>query len=200
MKSILLLTACFAQGNPKGKGVGNANRPPKERVSAGITYSGSGCSPGSASIALAEDRSSFTILFSEFIASNANPTDSRKDCTINVDLIYPEEWSYAIQAVDYRGYAQLPAGMSAVHRSQFVFQGNRSPNTRTSLVGPLNEDYFIREEQPLEFSKCRTRVKGRISTVLQLNGSSAQPAQLTVDSVDQSVTQTYTMQWKKCSP
>jgi hypothetical protein len=206
MKFILLLAACLAQGNAKGKGVGNAspkgvgngNRPPKDNVSAGITYSGTGCPPGSASVALAEDRSSFTILFSRFIASNGSPTDNRKDCMIDVDLVYPEEWSFAIQAIDYRGYAQLPAGMSAVHRSQFLFQGNGSPNARTSLVGPLNEDYFIREEQPLEFSKCRTRMKGRIRTVLQLNGSSTQPAQMTVDSVDQSVIQTYTIQWKKC--
>jgi hypothetical protein len=198
-----------AQGSAKGKGASKRAdrparraRPTRDQVNGSITYNGSGCPPNSASIALAEDRSSFTIIFSEFVASKSpgsSPRDARKDCTITVNLVYPEKWSFAIQAIDYRGYAQLPDGITAIHRSRFNFQGsNPKPSTRTTMVGPLNDDYFIREEQPLEFADCRARMRGRIRTVLQLRGDSPQPAQLTIDSVDNSVTQTYTIEWKEC--
>jgi hypothetical protein len=196
-----------AQGNSAGKGKGkNSNgngngngKPPKDQTSASITYSGSGCPPNSAAVALAEDRSSFTLIFSQFIASKSpSQTDSRKDCVIDIDIRYPDNWSFGIQSIDYRGYAQLPAGISAVHRSRYNFQGNNQPNMRTSMVGPRNEDYLIREDQPIEFSKCRSRMKGKIHASVQLFGNSDQPAQLTVDSVDGSVRQTFALQWKQC--
>lgn len=75
-----------------------------------VTYGGSGCPQGSASVDILADRKSFQIILQEYIAS-AGPgiplTQSRKNCQISVQLHYPGGFQYSVLSTDYRGYANL---------------------------------------------------------------------------------------------
>ena len=78
-----------------------------------ISYAGSGCPAGSTSQDISPDLKAFTLLFDQFVAS-AGPgialPESRKNCQITVDLVYPQGWSYTVFSADYRGYASLTPG------------------------------------------------------------------------------------------
>ena len=95
---------------------------PSETYIAGLTYGGSGCPAGSVASAFSPDRKTFTMIFDSFVASSGTGvpiTEGRKNCQINVDMRYPQGWSYSIVTVDYRGYASLPAGVTATQKSTY---------------------------------------------------------------------------------
>ena len=95
---------------------------PSQTYIAGLTYGGTGCPPGTVASSFSPDRTTFTMIFDSFIASSGPGvpvTDSRKNCQINVDMRYPSGWSYSIVSVDYRGYASLPAGVSATQKATY---------------------------------------------------------------------------------
>ncbi|KAJ3345298.1 hypothetical protein HDU91_007394, partial [Kappamyces sp. JEL0680] len=83
----------------------NGNTPDPSTVYVnGITYGGSGCPAGSVATAFSADRTIFTMIYDSFIASSGTGvpvTESRKNCQVNVDMHYPQGWSYAIVSVDY---------------------------------------------------------------------------------------------------
>jgi hypothetical protein len=120
-------------------------------------------------------------------------------------LRYPHGWSYSIVSVDYRGYAQLPAGVTATHSANYYFSGQtQQVNSKKNFVGPFDQDYLTRDEVPIAstiFSPCGQVLPGNINTQIALSGNPsalASGAQMTVDSIDGKVTQTYAFQWKRC--
>ena len=95
---------------------------PSQTYIAGLTYGGSGCPAGTVASSFATDRKTFTMIFDSFVASSGTGvaiTENRKNCQINVDMYYPQGWSYSIVSVDYRGYASLPAGVTATQKATY---------------------------------------------------------------------------------
>jgi len=183
-----------------------AEDPPFVRIR-NFTYGGTGCPGGTVGWNITSDGKILTVLYDQFSAS-AGPgisiSETRRQCTLNVDLEYPQGWSYSLFTADYRGRAKLDAGVIGTQESSYYFSG--SPLTvklGTRIVGPTNQDYFRRDTLGIEatvWSPCGSIVPVNIRASVDVDNRSvrANSGLLTVDSSDFKVTQIYGVQWKKC--
>lgn len=172
-----------------------------------INYAGTGCPAGSVAQNLAPDGKAFTLLFDQYVAE-AGPgvalTAGRKNCAINVDLDFPQGWSYSILDVDYRGFVQLDAGATAEQKSAYYFQGDfRTASLATVMRGPLTKDYQIRDSLGLEalvWSPCGASRSLNINTQVRTAALSRSARGLiTIDSIDGELTHVYGIRWRRCN-
>jgi hypothetical protein len=170
-----------------------------------ISYGGSGCPQGTVGQSLSDDRSSLTLIFDSFIASTGPGvpvTESRKNCQINVNLHVPQGWSFALASFDYRGFVELPAGVTASQTATYYFQGAATQSPRsTSFVGPVAKDYLVHDQVPLLsliWSQCNAVRPININSQIAIVAGSSQAAQITVDSIDGKVRQLFKLAWIRC--
>jgi hypothetical protein len=176
-----------------------------------IIYAGSGCPAGSVANIANDDRTLLTTVFDSFIASvgpGVAVTENRKNCQMTLNIHYPGGFQFSIFEADYRGYAQLDAGVTGLQKSTYYFSGSTSQATlQTPFKGPENgQDYTITnklENSSLVWSPCGEEGLLNINAQVQVNtqpgASSTAAGQLTVDSVDTKVTQIYSVQWRPCT-
>ncbi|KAI8892106.1 hypothetical protein BC833DRAFT_662638 [Globomyces pollinis-pini] len=157
----------------------------------GITYGGTGCPQNTVSVAMAEDRKTFTLIFDQFVAASGPGTtvkDTRKNCQINVQLQYPQGFSYTINNIDYRGYVNVPAGVTAIQKANYYFSGQTAQiASQTKFVGPQAKDYTTSDRidvAALVWSPCGAVAAGNVNAQVRLEGDFSKSAQITVDSID----------------
>ncbi|HCA85944.1 MAG TPA: DUF4360 domain-containing protein [Streptomyces sp.] len=173
------------------------------------TVNGSGCPAGTAAVAVSADNTAFTVTYSEYLAQvgvGAKPTDFRKNCQLNLAMRVPQGFTYAIASVDYRGYAYLEDGATAVQKAQYYFQG--SPDTDEGVhqfVGPYDDNWQATDETELGalvWAPCGEIRNFNINTELRVNGgesdTTATTSFMAMDSTDGDVNTTYQMAWKEC--
>jgi len=183
----------------------NAPNPSQVYVQS-ITYGGSGCPQGSVATSFSDDRTTFTMIFDSFIASvgpGVPNTESRKNCQINVNLHIPQGWSFSIASADYRGYVQLPAGMSATQKSIYYFQGEVAQvSADCNFSGPVSKDYLVHDQIPLMslvWSNCNAVRPMNINSQVRINGGRpGSSGQITTDSLDGKIRHILGFQWKRC--
>ena len=182
-----------------------------------LTHEGSGCPPGSVSSAIAPDGSAFTVLFDSYMAQVGPGVPARnriRECDVDVVLKAPLGWSWAIAGVDHRGFASLPAGVSATLKSSFRFNRqhanqHQAPPLEIHFMGPKDDDYTVSSDTPplqMEWSKCGGLSRLHINTSLKVKAlSSAGTGLVTVDSLDGQLTQLdgstvcgYRLVWRRC--
>ncbi len=170
-----------------------------------ITYDGTGCPAGSVGQSFSSDRSQFTLIFDQFVASKGPgvaATEATKTCQMNVNLKVPQGWQYSIGTVDYHGFVSLPKKMKATQEVTYYFDGDGDFETAdSSFVGPVSKDYLIRDTLPFStvvWSACDKVRPLTITTQLQLKGGT-DPGQITNDSVDGKVHFVLGLHWKPCS-
>lgn len=183
-----------------------ATLPPASQVSVkSLTYSGAGCKAGSVGTSLSADRASVTLIFDQLVVSSGPgiPTsEALKKCLLSLTLAAPAGWSYTVGTIDYRGYAQLPAGASAQHVTTANFQGQSAQGSAgVTLTGPISKDYLLRSTvAPTgQFSlPCGTTTALNINEQVLLKAPVGKPAQVTTDSIDGKVKMVLGLQWKQC--
>src|SRR5690349_14800230 len=92
-----------------------------------VTANGSTCRPGTTTTAVSADKTAFTVTYSDYLAKaggDSVPADAHGRCKLNVTIHVPQGYTYAVQEADYRGYAFLAAGVSAVEQARYQFQGD----------------------------------------------------------------------------
>ncbi|KAJ3271236.1 hypothetical protein HDV01_006969, partial [Terramyces sp. JEL0728] len=165
-----------------------------------ISYAGTGCPAGSIAQILSDDATTFTLLMSSFVASSGpgtTITDTRKNCQININLNYPQGFSYSIDSVDYRGYVQVPAGIKATQKATYYISGQtQQVSSQTVFSTATDQDYHSHDEIDVAayvWSPCGAVLPGNINTQVRLELSNPAntnitlantPAQITVDSID----------------
>ncbi|MEJ3741875.1 DUF4360 domain-containing protein [Actinomycetes bacterium KLBMP 9797] len=174
-----------------------------------VTVNGTGCPPGSAAVAVAPDNTAFTVTYSAYMAQvgvGAKPTDLRKNCQINVAVHVPSGFTYAIAKADYRGFAALENGATAMQRAQYYFQGM----SQTAVVthpfrGPFLEDWFASDETDiasLVYHPCGAMRNLNINTELRVAAGTSDPTKTTsfisMDSTDGSIKTIYHFTWRHC--
>jgi hypothetical protein len=174
-----------------------------------ITINGSGCPAGTAAVAVAPDNTAFTVTYSDYLAQvgvGARPTDARKNCQLALQVHVPEGFTYAILQADYRGYAYLASGATAVSRANYYFQGS-SPTTYQNhpFSGPLDDSWQttdISELTSVSYAPCGEMRFLNINTELRVNVGTSNPATTTsfmaMDSTDGGINTIYHFAWKKC--
>src|SRR4051812_36056959 len=77
-----------------------------------VGHSGTGCPAGSVDWNISQNSSSVFLGFDAFVAeTSASVTSARKNCQIVMDLRFDPAWSFTVFRVDYRGFADLDAGV-----------------------------------------------------------------------------------------
>jgi uncharacterized protein DUF4360 len=181
--------------------------PPDHIVIELVTVNGSGCPSGTADVAPAPDNTAFTVTYSTYLAKaggSTDPTEARKNCQLNVNVLVPQGFTFAIAKADYRGYAKLSAGGRLLQRARYYFQGN----SQTAFVdhwtnGAIDEDWSASDETPvaaLVFKPCGEQRLLNINTQLRAYAGT-DPSIVnwgTMDSTDGSIKTLYHFSWKHC--
>ncbi|WP_331730656.1 DUF4360 domain-containing protein (plasmid) [Kitasatospora sp. NBC_00070] len=185
-----------------------ANPPADHIVIDVASVNGSGCPTGTAAVTVADDNTAFTVTYSDYLAQvgpNSLPTDLRKNCQVNLDVHVPQGFTYAIASADYRGFAHLEPGASALQRANYYFQG--SPQTVTSthrFQGPLDDNWQATDSvgvAALVWAPCGEKRNFNINTELRVAaGTSNRNATsfMTMDSTDGGINTIYQLAWKTC--
>ncbi|KAF3906290.1 hypothetical protein ABW20_dc0102996 [Dactylellina cionopaga] len=170
-----------------------------------IITGGTGCPTGSVSQQISNDRSTFTLLFDQYVASvgpNVPATESRKNCQLNVHLRYPGGWQYSIFSATYRGYASLQKGQFGTQKSTYYFSGDsHQTSTQSDLKGPQSADYSYTDnidQVSAVWSPCGAEGLLNINSQVRITGDVTKPGLLTTDSVDGKFTQIIGLSWRKC--
>ncbi|MEV4318894.1 DUF4360 domain-containing protein [Actinocrispum sp. NPDC049592] len=186
-----------------------SNPPPDKIIIDVATVNGSGCKPGTAAVAVSDDNTAFTVTYSEFLAQvgvGAGPLDWRKNCQISLKVHVPQGFTYAIAQADYRGFAHLERGATALERANYYFQG-MSPTAFVEhpFKGPLSDDWQKTDSTDvaaLVWHPCGELRNFNINAELRAAVGTSDPKKTTsfiaMDSTDGSITTTYHFAWKTC--
>jgi uncharacterized protein DUF4360 len=184
--------------------------PPTDRIVIDVvTVNGSGCPPGSAAVAVSPDNTAFTVTYSVYLAQvgiGSRPTDFRKNCQLNLLVHVPSGFTYAVNEVDYRGFASLAAGATGMQRASYYFQGSPNTDIRTHNFAGSFEDNWqstdTTELASLEYAPCGAMRNLNINTELRVAAGTSNPATTTsflaMDSTDGSINTTYHFSWLRC--
>lgn len=172
-----------------------------------IAYAGSGCPAGSVAENISPDLQAFTLLFDNYIAEvgpGVSAREKRKNCQINIDLDFPQGWSYTIFTVDYRGYMSLENKVVGTQKSSYYFQGSRATASLQSVFrGPYDNDYQIRDTLGLSavvWSPCGASRALNINTQVRVDNNRNRRGfgLATIDSIDGQLAHIYGIQWRRC--
>ncbi|WP_242910912.1 DUF4360 domain-containing protein [Actinomadura terrae] len=171
------------------------------------TVNGSGCPQGTSSVVISEDRTAFTVNYSEYLAyagGDASPVNSRKNCQINLRVNAPANWTYGIIGADHRGFAGLEEGASGLVRTNYYFQGH--PTNQVSshqLKGRYVDDWTFRDRfSPSEvvYKPCGESRNLNLNTELRVNAGSSDSNKMSFLSMDSTHSSArYLFAWKRCS-
>lgn len=172
-----------------------------------IAWAGSGCPAGSVSSNVSDDNQAFTLLFDDYIAEvgpGVSRREMRKNCQINIDLAFPQGWSFTIFKVDYRGYVSLDRGITGMQKSTYYFQGSSSQATASTVFrGAIDEDYVETDTlgvSALVWSPCGANRSLNINSRVELNNRRNRGGSglMTLDSVDGTFATKYHIKWRRC--
>ncbi len=172
------------------------------------TVNGSGCPAGTAAVAVSPDKEAFTVTYSDYMAQAggaSTATDFRKNCQLDLKVHVPQGFTYAIAAADYRGFASLEQGASAVEKASYYFQG--MPQTSAishTLSGPYADNWQFTDTNDvaqLVYKPCGEERNFNINTELRALKGTSDPAKtsfIAMDSTDGSIKTVYHFAWKAC--
>jgi hypothetical protein len=150
-----LIVACAAVLSclafaPASVGAAPAQRPPHYTVSLNAVF-GSGCPTGSTTVRQ-PDKTHFTVLYSQYQAATGGGTGPRhENCELTVNVGLPGGWTYGINEVDYRGFANLDAGARGLLTADYYFSGTpQIYQLQHSLSGPYSSNYAFTDYVPVE--------------------------------------------------
>ena len=128
----------------------------------GMTYGGTGCPSYTVGSAISADLTTMTLIFDQYVASigpKVAITESRKNCQLNLNLLYPGGFQYSIFSADYRGYAYLDPGISGKQQSIYYFSGQTAQVRESSTVPAIIEAELTRppsRSAPAPSGRART--------------------------------------------
>jgi hypothetical protein len=173
----------------------------------GISYAGSGCPSGTVAQSISADHRLLNLRFDSYIAEvgrGVPVNEARRNCQVNIDLDYPSGWSFAIESVDYRGYASLERGVVAVLSSTSYYAGaTQTARLQTTFRGPFDADYSVRDQLSISsqlWSPCGVKRSLNINTQVRLDNSQNRNGDglVTVDRMQTATTHQYGLLWRRC--
>jgi hypothetical protein len=183
----------------------DASPPPGKVTVDVLTVNGSGCPAGSTSATEAPDNTGFHIAYNDFIARDgvgSAPTVFRKNCQVSLRIQIPQGFTYAVARADYRGRVSLPAGGTALHRTNYYFQGDAANHLSDhAFAGPLSGSWHstdVADVATLVYAPCGQTVNLNVNTELRVSSSSGVPGWISMRSSDGDVDTLIQFSWKTC--
>lgn len=185
--------------------------PPPDKITIDVaTVNGSGCPAGSAAVAVSPDNTAFTVTYSKYLAQvggNSNPVDFRKNCQLNLKVNIPQGFTYGIASADYRGFAHLEPGASALEKASYYFQG--MPQTTSAehpYSGAMDDNWQATDTTDvgaIVYKPCGEQRNFNINTELRANLGTSDKTKtsfISMDSTDGNIDTVYHFAWKECPP
>jgi hypothetical protein len=174
-----------------------------------FTHGGSGCPERSVGANITADGRILTVLYDKYVATVGPAVavaEKRKNCTLTVEMEFPQGFSFSVADVDFRGFADLGAGLVGTQRASYYFAGfrpGREPEFRTVLRGPYNDNYSRRDSLGLlaaVWSPCGAIAPLVIRTSVDINNQRnlTGTGLMSVDTTDLTVRQIYHLRWRRC--
>jgi hypothetical protein len=155
-----------------------------------IDYSGEGCPPASVSRMYAQ------------AAPNVDAAFAKRKCQLHLQLAVQKGWSYALTAVDFRGFAALDASVDASEESSYHMSGE-SPDTTAAFRwhGAFEDEFAVEDigaNAPPYWSRCGGGKNLMITTTIAVDAGAhrAGSGLLELDDVDG---QLFHVGWRPCS-
>lgn len=173
-----------------------------------LDVKGTGCRPDTVVVTVSPDREAFTVIYSKFFAQaggGAVPADGKRACTITVGVDLPRGAAFAVEQVDYRGYAYLEPGAAATHAARYQIPGRGQPkSSQRNFTGFYDDNWQVTDVVPTaqrNFGSCTAAHRMTIETTLQVTSAPEAPvSMITMDSTDAALASTYHLSWKTCQP
>jgi len=166
-----------------------------------VTVNGSGCPAGSASVT-SVGATGFRISFDGYVAwtgPSAAVTDFRKNCQFSLAIEVPEGWQYAVIQGEQSGFAWLAAGVTAVQRTSYYFQGSSATTAAShTFTGPYAGSWRttdIVDVASLNYSPCGGGVNLNINTEVRISGG---PSATSTNLIAFGEQLTPTVAWRAC--
>lgn len=173
-----------------------------------LNVTGTGCKPGTTTVAMSGDNTAFTVLFSGYVASVGAGTktpDANRTCRIKLKLSAVPGFSHTITTVDNRGYASLAAGVTATALAGYTFQGSPPAVDQVhTFVGPLVDGWQTTDgtdPAASPFGPCGAARNLTITSTLHVDLGRADPtafSMIAMDAVDGALPLTYHLGWRAC--
>ncbi|WP_026930837.1 DUF4360 domain-containing protein [Glycomyces tenuis] len=184
------------------------SNPPDDQIVIDVaTVNGSGCPQDTTAVAVNEGNTSFTVTYSDYLAQaggNADPTDFRKNCQLNLIVNVPSGFTYAIAKTDYRGFGHLEAGATGVQKASYYFSGESQTSSIThTLEGPYSDNWQFTDEvdaPQLVYKPCGEERNFNINTELRVRAGDDPELKsfMAMDSTDGDIETVYHFAWKTC--
>lgn len=138
--------------NKKGQLKPKDSQAPSQVYLGEVSFSGSGCSQKTASVALTPNKRAVSIVFDQFTAeagADVARIIDRKNCQIVIPIIAPKGYRMAVAQLDYRGFKGLPpqaqAQFKTFHQIRYPLLNLLGPKVTTTqnYNGPDAEDFFL---------------------------------------------------------
>lgn len=170
------------------------------------SYGGNGCPAGTASISVADDQQSLSVLFDAYSAEAGETTGrrvDRKSCNLAIPVKVPQGYSLTVIGVDYRGFNAIPGnGANTRFDVEYFWAGARGPRMTKQYRGPMTDSFQINHEllaSTLVWSACGADVVLRVnSSATAISNNRMDQTMMIVDSADISAGMIYHLQWKRC--
>ena len=95
-----------------------------------VIYGGSGCPQGTLDVSVSSDSKILPLNFGPNFAASIGPNvaaeETRKNCQINMELLFSPGYQYSVYSADYTGYGDLDAGVSGRVQAQYYFSGQQN--------------------------------------------------------------------------
>lgn len=183
--------------------------PPKDKVYIkDVHFAGSGCPPGSVSVAFSEDLSNVNLLLSKYSAQTgpkSTMVDSRKNCAINFNIVIPQGFTYTIFETEYTGFVELESKVTALQKTEYWFTGfGPRMNFQQTWTGPNSTDFNYKDQIPfvaLVWSPCGFKSTLNVNTQIRVDNSANKSAagMITLDAISGTASQKYHIMWKECN-
>lgn len=169
-------------------------------------YGGTGCPAGSASATLTPDGSILSVLFDQLFAEAGNTTGrriDRKNCSLRIPVNVANGYQVALLAFDYRGFAAVPNGGTAVLDASYAYIGQPYPvRFSKTFRGGYNSNYSVKNElisTTLTWSPCGRQIMLEANVSARATApSNMQQTMIAVDSVDVQAGILYSVQFRRC--
>jgi hypothetical protein len=200
-----LIAAAISSGPALAVTRAPASAPPSEKIAVDVlTVNGTGCPAGTATVFEAPDNTGFHIAYSTFIArdgGSAAPTAFRKNCQVALSVHIPQGFTLAIARADYRGRLSLAGDATALHRTNYYFQGDSDNNVFDHpFAGPQTAAWHSIDATAVEqlvWAPCGKTVVLNVNTELRVN-SPKTASWISMRSSDGEADTLIQFSWKEC--
>jgi hypothetical protein len=128
----------------------------------GVSYAGTACPAGTVAAHVAPDGQALVLHLeaaSVQIGQLTIPRGARKNCQLLLDVEHPLDWSFALDGYQWRGYADLDAGVRLTSTIAAYYGGAPTTTRLTAVLdGPVQSDVELNPDDPRAPSSPQTEL------------------------------------------